>query len=94
MYEDGATESMCHYLSVPENLVPVNLRNFIINVSLGSQQVGQRTAWKETVLPDVFKGTNCSKKKRGPVDAFLFWDPGGFVDSRSSRMREVFYFLR
>ena len=25
---------MCHYLSVPENLVPENTRNFILNVSL------------------------------------------------------------
>ena len=46
LYEDGATEFMCQYRSVPENLVPVNLRNFILNVSLGIQQVGQRTAWK------------------------------------------------
>ena len=48
LYEDGATEFMCHYLSGPENLVPVNLRNFIINVSLGSQQVGQRTSWRNS----------------------------------------------
>mmetsp|Transcript_9152 Transcript_9152/g.25564 ORF Transcript_9152/g.25564 Transcript_9152/m.25564 type:complete len:1056 (-) Transcript_9152:265-3432(-) len=34
--EDSAIEYMCNYLSVPENLVPYNLRNFIINVSLGN----------------------------------------------------------
>ena len=68
--QDGATEFMCHYPSLPENLVPVNLRSFILNVSLGIQQVGQRTAWKELYCRTCLKGQTV-QKNGGPVVAFL-----------------------
>ena len=87
LYEDGATEFMCHYRSVPQNLVPVNLRNFILNVSLGNLQVGQQTAWKELCCRTCFYGTNCSKQG-GSGGCVSFWDLGGLL-IRGSRMREV-----
>ena len=41
----------------------------------------------------VFKRFNFFANFSGPVVAFRLLDPGGYVDSRSSRMARVFYIL-